>query len=941
MSPVKDKDWLPKALRLAEVHSPYLASLLEKEPALKSELAQNSPEKIFETLLTQAFDGLDSESDTPAFARKLRQLKQRAALLIALADLGDVWDLKNCTQKLSQLADNVVKLSLRHLLRRACSLGVLTLKNTDDPEENCGLIVCGVGKLGARELNYSSDIDLLVIYDESRIALKNPEEIPNFCVRLTRELVKILDEKTEDGYVFRTDLRLRPDPGSMPLAVSFKAAEIYYGSFGQNWERAAMIKARVLAGDKVLAKDFTSLMTAWIWRRNLDFATIQDIHSIKRQIDSQQAGKGLGTPFPNGFNIKLGHGGIREIEFFVQTQQLIYGGKNPELRVSGTLDALNALARSGHVTLKAAEELARAYIFLRTVEHRLQMVDDRQTHSLPETGPELEQMARFSGFSDLSSFNTVLSQHLSCVSGHYARLFGESPSLATEHGSLVFTGTEDDPETVRTLAQMGYASPSAITATIRGWHHGRLRATRSLRARQILTELVPALLEGFSKTPHPDEAFMRFDGFLNQLPAGVQIFSLFQQNPVLLKTLAGLMGTFPLLAEDLARHPHALEGLLNRDFFEPLPDIHYLQSDLGRIITTATNYEDTLDLTRRWAREKRFQSAIHVLQALSPPAAAGRYFAAIAETALTTLMPRIEAEFKKQHGAFKSGAFALLGLGGLGARDMTSDSDLDLIALYKTDKNEDLSNGLKPLSPSQYYIRLTQRLVSALSSPTAEGKLYETDFRLRPQGESGPLATSLEGFIEYEKNHAWTWERMCLLRARVLYGSDALAQKISATVREVLAAPQDAKKLKNDISDMRQKIEKEYPAISLWDIRHQKGGLMDLLFLTQYLTLKEACNHPELLDTAGVPETLSLLETRGILAPDAGQKLSAAFTLFRGIEQFLNLAAEKPFEPQKTQAAFREALTRAVDGTASFESVEKKLTEALTLTRRYFEQFLG
>ena len=932
-----DDKSLQGALAKAKGFSPYLSNGLDCEKALVARLGRESPQSVFQQMLDEAFREIDSTDDTSEVMRGLRLLKRRASLLIGLCDLACVWRLEEITTALSALADISVRLALRHLLRKACRDKTIDLADTNAPEKSCGIMIAGVGKLGGFELNYSSDIDILVLYEEARIKTAEPDVIPALCIRLTKQLVRMLDEKTADGYVFRTDLRLRPDPGSMPLAISFKSAEIYYGSFGQNWERAAMIKARPIAGNEMLARDFNTLMKAWIWRRSLDFAAIQDIHSIKRQIDVQNTRKNGQQDGLFGFNVKLGHGGIREIEFFAQTQQLIYGGKNPGLRSPKTLDALTALAKAGHVDAQTANEMADVYIFLRTIEHRLQMIDDRQTHSLPDNARDMALLAQFAGYADTSAFTRLMEQHLTRVRGHYMRLFGESPSLANQGSSLVFTGTEDDPETIKTLTEMGFATASIVAATIRGWHHGRYRATRSDRARQILTELVPALLGHFCKTAHPDDAFIRFDGFLAQLPAGVPIFSMFQKNPDLLSLVADIMGTSPLLAEHLGKHPQSLEGVLNRDFFSRLPDAAFLTIDLRQLLTVARDYEDVLDLIRKWARGQRFQAGIHILKALSPSADTGRYLSDVARTSVAALLAHVKAEFEQQHGTFKTGGYALIAMGGLGSSDMTVSSDIDLVAVYEPPEGEEASSGIRPLPPGQYYIRLTQRLLTALTAPTAEGKLYDADMRLRPSGNDGPLAVSVSGFLDYEASNAWIWEHMCLLRADAIDGQDDIRQKITRGVANILTRPRDPGVLLADILSMRQKIADEYPAQNLWDVKYRRGGLIDIMFITQYLVLLHAHVSPGLLPAQQIPVALSALARYRHLPTEMAESLAACYRFLRGIEQFLTLTVEKPFNPERASLALKQSLALSVSGQADFSQLEKTLLEKLDYAAQSFK----
>ena len=551
-------------------NSPFLSGVAVKEWAFLTRLVEEGPDPLFAEIAASVEKTEDLGEDTAAVMRRLRIAKRRVALVAALAELAGVWSLEQQTAALSRFAEAALGAALRHLLREAARKGLITLTDADQPEQDSGLIVLGIGKLGGYELNYSSDIDLIILYDPASARVSARDGVQSFFVRLTRELVRILEAYTGDGYSFRTDLRLRPDPASTPLAMSVPAALAYYESVGQNWERAALIKARPVAGDRAAARRFLRELQPFIWRKNLDFAAIQDIHSIKRQINAHRGGGRIAV---EGHDIKTGRGGIREIEFFAQTQQLIWGGRLQELRVGPTCEALRRLAAAGRIDPATAAQLIDDYRFLRRLEHRLQMVDDAQTHTLPSDRAGIERIAVFLGYSETEAFVADLRAHLASVERHYAELFEQAPTLAGP-GNLVFTGADDDPETLRTLSQLGFAEPAAVSALVRSWHHGRLRATRSQRAREILTELVPELLRIFGATPHPDAALRRFDQFLSHLPAGVQLFSLFHANPGLLALVAEIMAGAPRLAEHLAQHPALLDSVLTQGFFAPPPDRH-------------------------------------------------------------------------------------------------------------------------------------------------------------------------------------------------------------------------------------------------------------------------------------------------------------------------------------------------------------------------------
>jgi glutamate-ammonia-ligase adenylyltransferase len=777
--------------------------------------------------------------------------------------------------------------ALRHLLREAARKGLVVLGDTNEPERSSGLIVLGMGKLGGDELNYSSDIDLIVLYDAARARVTARDGVQAFFVRLTRELVRILEERTGDGYVFRTDLRLRPDPASTPLAMSVAAALAYYESVGQNWERAALIKARPVAGDRVAAQRFLAELRPFLWRKNLDFAAIQDVHSIKRQINAHWGGGRIAI---EGHNIKTGRGGIREIEFFAQTQQLIWGGRIPELRVRSTSEALRRLAETGRIDAGAAAELLGDYRFLRRLEHRLQMVDDAQTHTLPSERAGIERIAVFLGYGRTDDFVADLSSHLASVERHYAELFEQAPTLAGP-GNLVFTGAENDRETLRTLSQLGFAEPTSVSGLVRGWHHGRMRATRSQRAREILTELVPELLRIFGATLHPDAALRRFDQFLSRLPAGVQVFSLFHANPGLLALVAEIMAGAPRLAEHLAQRPALLDSVLTEGFFAPLPDKQALAAELEQVLAGARDFEGTLDALRRWAAERRFQVGVQLLRRSLDGARAGASLADIAETALAALLPTVEAELARRHGRVPGGTFAVIGMGRLGSREMTLASDLDLILIYDVLPGVETSDGAHPLAVSGYYARLSQRLIGAITAPTAEGRLYEVDMRLRPSGAAGPIASHFTGFARYQRESAWTWEHMALTRARPVAGDAGLRQRISETLEAVLRMPRDPQRLVSDIATMRRRIAEENPRPSPWDLKNRRGGLIDLEFFVQYLILREAASFPEILHR-GTAQALVALSEVGVLAVQAQRELVAAERLLRDVQAVLVLVSD-------------------------------------------------
>ncbi len=928
----------PHQSRLMEAlfgNSPFLTQAAIKDIPFICELFIEGPDQVYTSVIKALGRSCKEGIDESGLAKALRVAKRRMALTVAIADITKIWPLAKVTKALSDFAEAALGHAVAHLLLAMEERGAFSLPHPNDPEKGSGLIVLALGKLGAGELNYSSDIDLIVLFDPARIQTERPENLQSVFVRLTKGLVRLFDERTPDGYVFRTDFRLRPDPASTPLAVSVQAAEIYYESLGQNWERAAMIKARPVAGDKEAGQAFLKMLHPFIWRKNLDFAAIRDIHSIKRQINAHKGGGKIALA---GHNIKLGRGGIREIEFFAQTQQLIWGGRDPDLHISKTLDTLNILAEKALITEQAKDELSDAYAFLRTVEHRLQMINDQQTQTLPKDDEGLAALAIFLGYDTLDAFSADLLGHLRHVEIHYANLFEDSPDLAMDGGkagNLVFTGSEPDPETLASLSRLGFQAAKTVDTTLRGWHHGRYRATRSARSRELLTELGPVLLKSFCGTPDPDATLLKFDAFLSNLPAGVQLFSMLYSNPHLLGLLMEILGLAPRLADHLSRHPSVLESVLTQDFFDPPPPRRTLDKELDRRLEDARDTEDVLDISRRWANDRRFQIGVQSLLGHLTPAQAAWGLSTIAETALSRLFPRIEAEFAKKHGVISSSAMAVIAMGKLGGREMTPTSDLDLIFVYSVPGNDALSDGPKPLAPGVYFARLSQRMINALSAQTAEGVLYEVDMRLRPSGNAGPIASSMDSFRRYHEEQAWTWEHMALTRARVITGPIDLKREINGVIGDVLTRRRDGQALVGDVAQMRARMDAEHHTDSLWDIKHLRGGLVDIEFIAQYLMLKNAHDYPEALST-NTWMALTRLAEHGLLSSSDAGLLKEALTLWQALQGFLRLTVKSnPVEGKETDIPLplRQILARQ-GGVRSFDDLKEKI---VTTAKRVFK----
>jgi glutamate-ammonia-ligase adenylyltransferase len=918
--------------------SPHLADLVRRDAPTLAAMLDQGPESALAGVM-QRLGALSHAAARAEIESALRRAKRQGALVIAAADVAGLWDVPRVTEAISELAGTALSRAASHLLHEGSLRRRFALPDPDSPARGSGLIVLGMGKLGGRELNYSSDIDLIVLYDRDAGAYQG-DDIQGAYVRIARDLVRLMEERTADGYVFRTDLRLRPDPAATPLALSTDAAAAYYGSLGQNWERAAMIKARAVAGDIAAGERFLAELRPWIWRRHLDFAAIRDIHAMRRQIFSHKGGAEVAVA---GHDVKLGRGGIREIEFFVQTQQLVWGGREPGLRTPRTLDALAALAAAGKIDDAEASELARCYCFLRRLEHRLQMTFDRQTHRLPDTPEELRALALFLGYADEAAFSDAVLHHLRTVERIYSGTIEAGPALSvsTDHGggSLVFTGKEDDPDTIATLSRMGFANAASVAATVRGWHFGRYRATRTARARELLTELAPALLPALGRQREPDQAFLRFDAFLGRLPAGVQILSLLRRNPPLLEKLAALFGAAPGLADYLAAHPAVLDGFLAGSS-QTAEAVQALQP----MLADARDYEDVLDGLRRIARERDVLAGISELDGTLTTDRAAAVRCDTAEASLRALLPATEADFARRHGRIAGGALAMVALGKLGGREMLWGSDLDLILVYDHAPDAGSSDGEKPLDPVTYFARLAQRVIAAITAPTRSGKLYDVDMRLRPTGNKGPIATSLSSFTRYHAEESWTWERMALTRARVVAGPPQLRAAIDGAVRCALARAEAPQKIRADAVAMRRRIAETFPPDRPLEIKHRAGGLMELEFVAQALQLIAAPADPAV-PAPSTGAALKNLADAGLMEADEAQALIAAGRRWRAFTSVLRLCAAQAETLDQLGDPVIEALGRAVlerrDGAVDRAAIGAQMHADSGLVRRAFTTHLG
>ncbi|MFC7703526.1 glutamine-synthetase adenylyltransferase [Plastorhodobacter daqingensis] len=783
--------------------SPYLKGLVLRERDWLAKALTRPPERVLEETLG-ALDAVPLAD----LGEALRAAKRRLAVLAGLADAGGVWTLEEVTGALTALADRSVHLALTRLVAEEIRRGKLPGAAPEDAARAGGMVALAMGKMGAGELNYSSDIDLICLFDESRYEAADYHEARAAFIRVTRKMTALLSDPMAGGYVFRTDLRLRPDASVTPVCLSMEAAERYYESLGRTWERAAYIKARPCGGDLEAGARFLRTLTPFVWRKHLDFAAIQDAHDMRLRIRDH---KGLhGRLVLEGHDMKLGRGGIREIEFFTQTRQIIAGGRDADLRERGTVPALRALAAKGWVPDPVAEELITLYRHHREVEHRLQMIHDAQTHALPTTPEGFDRLARFMGEADTVRWRD----------GVLARL--DRVAELTEDFFAPGEASEGPPLSAR------------AAAIVEGWRS--YPALRSARAVEIFDRVRPELLTRLNRAANPDEALTQFDGFLAGLPAGVQLFSLFDANPQLTQLIVDIAATAPGLARYLSRNSAVLDAVIGGDFFAPWPGTAALQAELSRHLQEPADYERKLDAARRWAKEWHFRIGVHHLRGITDAFESAKHYAELAEAVVAALWPVCLAEFASRHGAPPGRGAAVIGMGSLGAGRLNAASDLDLIVIYDAQGVEN-SDGPRPLAARSYYARLTQALVTALTAPMAEGRLYEVDMRLRPSGRQGPVATSLAAFRAYQRDEAWTWEHLALTRARAVAGNPELGDEVEAFRRSLLAEKGQADHVLRDVAEMRQRLRQAKPGDGPWDAKAGAGRLQDIELLAQTAAL--------------------------------------------------------------------------------------------------------
>lgn len=903
--------------------APYLGRTAVRRAVTLERALVETPEALLDRAIAAAASAGADSADVETLDRDLRAAKADMHLVVALADLAGRWSVPEVTGAVAAFADAAVHAVLHaHVRFNAAQGRLLPVEDAANPLP--GVFFLALGKMGTGELNYSSDIDLVALYDLEVLRLPDGEEARKRLPRLVQAMVKSLQDMTADGYVFRTDLRLRPDPGATPVILSTDAALNYYESLGQTWERAAWIKARYSAGDRTAAERYVGFMQPFIWRRALDYAAVDDIRGLARQI--QTVGRRAQIR-PAGHDLKLGRGGIREIEFYAQIPQLVFGGRDQSVRRPPTLAALDALTARGAVDADVTASLRADYLKLRAWEHRIQMRQDEASQTLPEKAEDRRRVASLAGYESLEAFEAEVEALLRRVHGHFSDQFEDELSLSSEAGTLILTGVEPTPDTLATLTALGFEQPDRVWARLNGWAAGRVRAVRSPRARNLFAQIAPRLVDIMSATGEPDAALTRFAAFFENLPMGVQPLSLLMNEPALAADLIAVLTMAPRLAADLARRPDLLDVMLDKRFSVPLdqdaPDA--FRDRLAKATGAADGFEEALNIARRLVREERFRISTQILRGTADAQTAGAAFTAIADAAVEGMAHAAQRETERRYGEMP-GQYVVLGMGKMGGGELSADSDLDLMIVYDGEEGA-----------QAWFTRFAQRLISALSVPTEEGELYTVDMQLRPSGKAGPVAVQLSRFASYYLDEAWTWELMALTRARTVAGGAGLGDRAAEALDAALGKARHTETLMADARDMRARLEAAKPAKNDWDLKARVGGLQDVEFIVQTLQI---CGAPggDVVRNA-TRSALSALVRSGAMDVADAQFLGESAQLYLGMAQLIRSAHGTGFDPETASQGFSKVLCSlaSADG---LEALREELAVRSRRVRQLYEKYM-
>ena len=910
-------------------NSPHLSLLLQRDLKLTQALLEEAPDAITGRVRDD-LAGADPAMDRDRLMTFLRRQRNRVAVLAAVYDCFDICGVMKCAELLSDMADHAVRLTVSHLLLDRVERGDL-----ERPAGNrWGYFVLAMGKHGSRELNYSSDIDLIVLYDPESVRYTGSRTLGECFVRVTQDLIRILQSRTGDGYVFRTDLRLRPDPSSTPVAVTVDFALNYYQRFGRTWERTALIKARPVAGDLTAGAAYLERLSPFIWDEALDFTSVEEIRSVSQQIHDFHGHDAIRAA---GHNVKLGRGGIREIEFFVHMHQLAYGGRNRRLRGSRLLPMLETLDREHHIMPRETAALRDAYLLLRRVEHRLQMVNDTQTQKLPESDEGLEHIAFFLGLDSAEELVRLIESVAGEVHDLYRTRFNV-PEGERDLTAAILEGPDEHPDAVAKLAAAGFTRAPAAIEVLRGWAEGRHASTASERARTIIREILHEIVDALGRTPDPDRALARLDRFLAALPEDLALFAMLRANTWLLNLIAVVMGSAPRMADVLEGNPRLLQAVLDPSFFLPIPEREQLARELDERLAGRRDATERVDQVAAWAGDRRFQVAVQALENLVTVDEAATSLSDVAAAVVGRLLRDLLDAMHEQHGPVPGGGCAVVARGRLGAGEMIFGSDLELLFIADFEV-EAKTAGPQPIAARIFYRHAATELISRLRSQSTYGRLYELDERLRPSGQIDFPVTTLDEFRDHHAGPASTSELMSLTRASVVCGDPATSAAVTVSIEGALARSRDPGRLLEDVARRREAIARKHPSEDPFDVQHVRGGLVDLESLAQYLRLRHAHESPEVL-VGATASCLEALGATGLIPEQEASLLSSAVRMQRTLQAMLRLTWSQGAPVRDAPAPMRLKLATALE-CAGFDELDAKLRETQAAAYEVYQRRIG
>ena len=922
VDPPTDQSILEQLVRVW-AGSNFVALSCSRDPALlqalldSGDLATRYPSDRYSQRLSKQLEGIENETQLEV---ALRRFRRREMVRIAWRDLAGLAPLEETLAELSELAEVLLEQALQHLYTWQCQRFGIPCDASGQAQQ---LVVLGMGKLGGRELNFSSDIDLIFAFPgngetDGRRSITNEE----FFRRLGQRLIKVLNQSTAEGLVFRVDMRLRPFGDAGPLVMPFNAIEDYYQNHGRDWERYAMIKARVVAGDREAGGELLARLRPFVYRRYLDYGAFESLRTMKALVAKEVERKGLRR------NIKLGPGGIREIEFIGQAFQLIYGGREPALRERSILRVLDYLAESGRLPDPAVTGLKEAYEFLRRIENRLQAWEDQQTHNLPEDEPAKQRLAYTLGFADWKRFVAALLQHVRLVSEQFEQVFAlpqteAGPGTAIADFAAVWKAPAETETAIEFLAEQGFDEPAKVLESLQHLRNSFSYRALSQKGRERMAQLMPLLLSAVATAPHPAATLSRITRLLEAIARRSVYLALLIESPLVLAQLVKLCAASVWIADYLARYPLLLDDLLDPStLYAPL-DRTRLQEELARDLARVSpdDSEQILDILRHFKHTNVLRVAAADVSEAMPLMIVSDHLTEIAEVLLrkilelawAELLPRFGRPHCRVNGEALEPGFAIVAYGKLGGIELGYGSDLDVVFLHDSAGEGQQTSGPREIDNPTFFAKLAQKVIHMLTAHTAAGVLYEVDTRLRPSGRAGMLVSSFAAFAEYQRHQAWTWEHQALVRARVVAGPPRLIERFTALRREVLSRPRDAVALRREVREMRERMRTELGSGSnpgYFNLKQDPGGIADIEFMVQYAVLAGAQQYPELLTYTDNIRQLDGLEQVGMLAADDAALLRDAYRTLRRRAHLLKLQEQSSLIPDEELQDYRQGVLR-------------------------------